>query len=105
MGAGEREAADRAVGQDTRFRVSADVVAQRMGDEVVLVHLGTNRIFDLSPTAARFWELVSAGTTVGGACRQILGEYAVGEAELAREVQALVGALTGEALLTVVEGD
>jgi len=35
-----------------------DVVARRVDDEIVLVHLGTSQIFALNPTGARFWELL-----------------------------------------------
>jgi hypothetical protein len=32
-----------------------DVVARRLKDEIVLVHLRTNRIYSLNRTGARFW--------------------------------------------------
>jgi Coenzyme PQQ synthesis protein D (PqqD) len=48
---------------DARLEVRphADVVAQRIEDDVVLVHLGTNEIYVLNRTAGRAWELLSQG--------------------------------------------
>jgi len=34
---------------------SRDVVARRLEDEIVLVHLQKNRIYSLNRTGARFW--------------------------------------------------
>jgi len=38
-----------------------EVVARRVDDEIVLMHLGTSHIFALNPTGARFWELLKSG--------------------------------------------
>ena len=54
-----------------------DVVSRRLGDEVVLVHLKTNRIFSLSPTGARFWELLSDGKSRTEIEAALLQEYEV----------------------------
>ncbi len=36
-----------------RFHVNRDAVAQRVGEEIVLVHLTTDRMYVLNQTAAR----------------------------------------------------
>src|SRR5215207_8182687 len=43
------------------LRLDPNVVAQRIGDDVVLVHLRTNRIFELNATGGRVWALLAAG--------------------------------------------
>ncbi len=48
------------------WRCSPDVTARRLGENIVLVHLGTDRIYELNPTAARIWELIQTGETGGG---------------------------------------
>jgi hypothetical protein len=78
---------------------SPDVVSRRLGDEVVLVHLKTNRIFSLSPTGARFWELLSDGGTRPEIEQQLLAEYEVSREEIAAEIDSLVATLEAEALL------
>jgi hypothetical protein len=78
---------------------SPDVVSRRLGDEVVLVHLRTNRIFSLSPTGARFWELLSDGRTRAETERQLAEEYDVSRKEVSAEIDSLVTLLEAEGLV------
>jgi len=78
---------------------SPDVVSRRLGDEVVLVHLKTNRIFSLSPTGARFWELLSDGLTRPEIERRLLQEFDVSRGDASAEIDSLVTTLRGEALV------
>jgi hypothetical protein len=78
---------------------SADVVSRRVGDEVVLVHLRTNHIFALSPTGARFWELLSEGSSRSQIEARLLEEYDVSREEVSAEIDSLVEALQGEGLV------
>jgi hypothetical protein len=79
---------------------SPDVVSRRVGDEAVLVDLKTNRIFALSPTGARFWELLSDGRARPEIERQLLEEYDVEHEQVTSEIDALVETLEGEGLVT-----
>ena len=81
---------------------SPDVVSRRLGDEVVLVHLKSNRIFALSPSGARFWELLSDGRTRPEIEACLLEEYDVSRDEVSVEIDLLVRALEDEGL---VQGD
>ena len=65
----------------------------------MLVHLKTNRIFSLSPTGARFWELLDAGMEVPEIRRRLLREYDVGEAALDAEIGSLLAMLRAERLV------
>ena len=78
---------------------SPDVVSRRLGDEIVLVHLKTNRIFSLSPTGARLWELLSDGKSRTEIEAALLSEYEVTPQQVSAEVDSLVGALEAERLL------
>ena len=78
---------------------NADVVFRRVGDEVVLVHLRTNRIFALSPTGARFWELLSDGSSRREIEERLLDEYEVSWQEVSAEIDSLVSALRAEGLV------
>lgn len=82
-----------------RFRASPDTVAQRLGDEVVLIHINTDKIFVLNRTGARLWELLSSGLERTEIQRQILQEFAVTEDQLTREVDELVASLRDEQLI------
>ena len=76
-----------------------DVVSRRLGDEVVLVHLKTNRIFSLSPTGARFWELLSDGKSRTEIEAALLQEYEATPEAVSAEIDSLVRTLEAEQLV------
>ena len=76
-----------------------DVVSRRLGDEVVLVHLKSNRIFSLNPTGARFWELLSDGKSRYEIEAALLGEYDGSREEVSAEIDSLVRLLQAEGLV------
>jgi coenzyme PQQ synthesis protein D (PqqD) len=73
--------------------VSPDVVAQSVGDEIVLVHLRTNDIYALNDTAARFWELFTGGMQRPEIERVLLEEFDVPQEQLERELDDLLDEL------------
>ena len=87
-----------------RFRTSADDVAQRLGDEVVLVHIRTDKIFVLNRTGARVWELLCESLDRSAIQGRLLAEFEVGEVQLAAEIDALLTALTEEGLILPDDG-
>ncbi len=88
---------------ETTIRAHPDVVAQRLDDEVVLVNLQTNRIFALNATAARFWELLTAGVEREEIVRIMCDEFEVEVAHLEGEIDSLLSSLAKEQL--VAAGD
>ena len=78
---------------------SPDVVSRRLGDEIVLVHLETNRIFSLSPTGARLWELLTDGKSRPEIERRLHEEYDVSPEAVSTEIDSLVTMLEAEALV------
>lgn len=76
-----------------------DVVSRRIGDEIVLVHLKTNRIFSLNPTGARFWELLSDGKSRHEIEATLILEYDGSEEEVSAEIDSLAGRLRAEGLV------
>ena len=85
------------------IRAHPDVVAQRLDDEVVLVNLQTNRIFALNATAARFWELLTAGHDREEIVRVMCDEFEVDAGHLEGEIDSLLSSLASEQL--VAAGD
>jgi hypothetical protein len=81
----------------------SNVIFRRLGDDIVLFHLGSDRFYELNLTAARFWELLNAGQDVEGARRQILEEFAVDPNQLESETDAFLDLLRRENLITVNE--
>jgi Coenzyme PQQ synthesis protein D (PqqD) len=86
-----------------RLEPADDVVGQRLGDEVVLVNLKTNRIFELNRTGSRFWDLLHEEGGRDQIEARLREEFDVGEERLAAEVDALIESLAAEDLVHIVE--
>jgi Coenzyme PQQ synthesis protein D (PqqD) len=82
-----------------RYRATPDALATRVGDEIVVVHLKTDRIYVLNPTGARIWELLSAGCDRGEITERLIGEFEVSEDDVAGQLEELLASLTSEALI------
>jgi hypothetical protein len=87
----------------TRWKPGPDVLAERLEDQVVLVHLRSNRMFELNRTGARMWELLEAGGDVEEIRRSLRAEFAVDAERLEREMDALLAELSRERL--IIDGD
>jgi Coenzyme PQQ synthesis protein D (PqqD) len=62
------------------------VVSRRLGDEMVLVNLETNRIFRLNRTGARLWELLEGARSTAELEELMEAEFDVGRDELRAEL-------------------
>lgn len=87
------------------FVISEDVVSRRMGEEMVLVHLRTNQIHTLNPTAARTWELLQGGHDLEEIKRVLLGEFEVEAERVDREVKKLLIELERSSIIRRGEDD
>jgi hypothetical protein len=83
-----------------RFRSSPDALATRIGDEIVLVDLKTDKIYSLNRTAARIWELMCADCDRAEVERHMLEEFDVARGELAEAIDELVTSMTQDGLLS-----
>ena len=81
------------------LRPIPDVVYRELEGEMVLVHLGTNRIYSLNETGARFWELLASGSERAEIERQLLDEFVVEPEDLRQEIDSMLDALEGEGLV------
>jgi len=82
-----------------RFRSSPDALATRVGDEIVLVDLKTDRIYSLNRTAARIWELVCADCDRAEVERRMLQEFDVTPGQLAEAIDEVIVSMTQDGLL------
>ena len=85
-----------------RFRPSPDALASRAGDEIVLVHTGTDQIFALNATGARVWELLCEQLDQTEIEAHLALEYDVSRAELRAQVGELIASLLQGSLIVVV---
>jgi hypothetical protein len=84
-------------------RPNPNVISRRIGDEVVLFNLDSDRFYELNGTAARFWELLSTGQDSIQIREQLLSEFAVEAAQLDGEAAGLLESLRRENLISVDE--
>lgn len=59
----------------TPWQVSDDAVANPVGDETVILHLGNGNYFGLNPIGTSLWEGLKSGLLPKDVCDQILQEY------------------------------
>jgi len=79
---------------------SSDVIGQRLGDEFVLIHLRTNRMYELNLTAARIWELLTEACDRMGIESRLQEEFDADGSDIAADVGALLSHLESEKLIT-----
>jgi hypothetical protein len=81
------------------MRPSPDIVVRRLGQGGVLVHLSSNRVFELNETGIRIWELLNEGLDRTAILDRLQQEFSVDAPEAARELDAFVHDLRQEHFL------
>jgi hypothetical protein len=78
---------------------SRDVVARRLEEEIVLVHLQTNRIYSLNRTGARFWELLAESHDRQTIEQRLVDEFDIDLAQVAAEIDGMLALLEDAGLV------
>src|SRR5690606_29642851 len=86
------------------YQASRDVVVERLGESVLAVHLGTDKILELNDTAARLLDLLLEGRTEAEATEIIAAEYDAPSAEVAANVSATLRSLLEEQVVERAAG-
>ena len=81
------------------MKPNPNVLFKRLGEEMVLFNLDTDHFYELNRTAARFWELLSAGQAATDVREQMLVEFAVEPNQFAHEAEAMLASLRKENLV------
>ena len=79
-----------------------DVVFRRLEDRMVLVHIGTNQVFELNRTGARIWELLERGIEAEQLLLSLADEFDVDHEQLRSEVSDILNDLASEHLVTEI---
>ena len=89
-----------------RYAPHPNVVARRLDEAVVLVHLDTSRIFTLNTTGSRIWELLSASPHNGDveALERMLRDEYEDDEDLHDDVVALLRQFEEEQLIVHSDG-
>lgn len=83
----------------TALRPNPDVIAKRLDQATVLVHIPTNRIFELNETGTRIWEMVGQGFDVDHIVQRLVDEFDIEGTQAADEIKNLLVRLQNEGLL------
>ena len=78
------------------WQISPDVIFQRIGDQGLLAHMNTNRVFELNRTATRLWELLAEGLDQAQIQQQMSEDFEVNETQLTEEIKTLFDSLLAE---------
>lgn len=84
---------------DKKVVIPAEVMARQVGDETVILHLGSGSYFGLDPVGARIWDLIGQGKSLA-AIRDVLhDEYEADLAQLEQDLHRLVQELLAKGLV------
>lgn len=75
------------------------MICRPIGETAVLVHLGTNEIFELNRTGYRVWQLLTEGMDRRAIQDRLAQEFTVDGEQLAREVTNLLSQLSARQLI------
>ena len=90
---------ERAPSPATPVRPNPDVIARHLGEGAVLVHLPSNRVFELNHTGARVWELIGEGVSFDRMVQTLADEYDMHPEGVAADVTELIAWLRDEELV------
>lgn len=65
----------------------------------MLVHLPSNRVFELNHTGSRVWDLIGEGVTFDGIVQALAAEFDMDANGVAADVTELIGWLRDEGLI------
>jgi hypothetical protein len=82
-----------------KLRPSPDVIARNVGTSAVLIHLDSNRIFELNATGSRVWTLLEEGLDRDAICARLHAEFDSSPEDVNREVDELLSELKRERII------
>jgi hypothetical protein len=81
------------------FLISPHVLAQEVGEEIVLLDLNSDTYFGLDATGSRIWRLVKEGKDLDEICEALFNEYDASREDLERDTALLTQELIACGLL------
>ena len=83
-----------------KVTIPSQVMSRQVGDETVLLHLGTGTYYGLDLVGQSIWLLMRDGKTLAEICDLLLEEYDVTREALTRDVVELADKLLAQGLIT-----
>ncbi|OGA18527.1 MAG: hypothetical protein A3G25_21730 [Betaproteobacteria bacterium RIFCSPLOWO2_12_FULL_63_13] len=85
-----------------KARIANDVLARKVGEETVMLHLTDGTYFGLDPVGTRIWELLGEGKSLSEICDAMIDEYDVSRDAIERDVITLAEELAARGLIVPV---
>jgi hypothetical protein len=83
-----------------KLTISTNAVARQVGDDTVILHLGSGTYFGLDAVGARIWQLMEEGKSVNEICDVMLDEYEVSREDLEHDITGLIKDLVAQDLVS-----
>ena len=83
-----------------KVTIPSQVMARQVGDETVLLHLGSGTYYGLDSVGQSIWLLMREGKTLAEICDILLEEYEVSREAITRDVLELADKLLAQGLIT-----
>jgi len=83
----------------TRFSLSPEALARRIGDDIVILDFPSGSYFGLDAVGARIWDLMGEGKTIDEICDALVQEYDVSIEQVRRDALSLVVELSEKGLI------
>lgn len=87
------------INPDDVFQPSEDVISRKFDDEIVLIDLNSEEIYELNKTGARFWELLGEGKRIDQIEVELRNEYDISIEELETELESIITQLLERGLI------
>ena len=82
-----------------KFELNSNVMARAVGDETVILHLGSGTYFGLDPVGKRIWDLIETGGRLTDICDALVAEFGEPRERIEGDVKVLVQELIEHKLL------
>ena len=83
--------------------IPAQVLARRVGEEIVILNIESGVYFGLDSVGARIWELLADGNSLAVICETMELEFEVERETLEEDVKRLLQDLLDRGLITTVD--
>ena len=82
-----------------KLTISPNAIARQVGDETVILHLGSGMYFGLDSVGSRIWQLMREEKSPAAICDIMLDEYDVSRQELECDITVLIEDLLAQDLI------
>lgn len=84
---------------DRHWSISGSAAASKVGDETVLLHLGSGTYFGLDPLGTKIWQGLEAGKQPRAQCSDIAEEFGEPLDRVEKDVRTFLEELAVQALI------